>query len=43
MTSIGLLGAGVIYTEGISLLGLTIAASEWMMAAKGAPGHVCAV
>lgn len=35
MTGIGFLGAGVIYKEGVSIHGLTTAASIWMTAAIG--------
>lgn len=35
MTGIGFLGAGVIYKEGVSIHGLTTAASVWMTAAIG--------
>src|SRR5258706_4228517 len=35
MTGIGFLGAGVIFREGLSVRGLTTAASVWMTAAIG--------
>ena len=35
MTGIGFLGAGVIYKEGVSIHGLTTAASSWITAAIG--------
>lgn len=35
MTGIGVLGAGVIFREGLTVLGLATAASIWMTAAIG--------
>ena len=51
MTGIGFLGAGVIFKEGLSVRGLTTAASIWITAAVGCmigfgaklPAAVCAV